>query len=269
MDFFTDLNKYIPGTENDAQKVTVRQVIDNPASLSAFDSLVVVNEALPEYANEAGDPLGLTDADRVAYFANLKAFAEGGGNLVLTDGALVALEKLGVVPFGSVGSGIQAEAPRYNFAVSGRTNLCNPAQPTADPLAKKVCLPGTAGGNSRQAVEPTPLGYTPDTGDDQGFDDDGEPIARIQHYTVGRPEWESGCGKGDEVECTSATLPGGAALGERHVGDGVVRIAGALLPDPNYAPGGPRDMRYGLASYSLTFSAWQVFLNLIEYQRGA
>jgi hypothetical protein len=263
MDFFTDLNKYIPGTENDAQKVTVRQVIDDPASLAAFDSLVVVNEALPEYADAEGNPLGLSAADRQAYFANLKAFAQGGGNLVLTDGALAGLETMGIVPLGSVGSGVQAEAPRYNFAVSGRANLCNPAQPTADPLAKNVCLPGTAGGNSRQAVEPTPIGYTPDTGDDSAEE------VRITHYNVNRNDWQAGCGKAAEAECTSALL-GQTALGERHVGDGLVRIAGAMFPNPNFAPDyETRDMRYGVASYALTFSAWQVFLNLIDYQRAA
>jgi hypothetical protein len=58
-----------------------------------------------------------------------------------------------------------------------------------------------------------------------------------------------------------------AGLGERQIGRGVIRIAGALLPDPNLAPGGPRDMRFGVASYSLTFSAWQILLNLVDYLR--
>jgi hypothetical protein len=111
-------------------------------------------------------------------------------------------------------------------------------------------------------VEPTPIGYTPDTGDDSAEE------VRITHYNVSRNDWEAGCGKANEVECTSALL-GQAALGERHVGNGLVRIAGAMFPDPNYAPGGPRDMRYGVASYSLTFSAWQIFLNLVDYQRPA
>ena len=261
MDFFTDLNDYIPGGADDAEKVTVQRVINAPASLSSFDSLVVVNEALPDSADAKGNPLGLSDAQRDAYFANLKAFAQGGGNLVLTDGALAGLESMGIVPGGAVSSGVQNEAPRYSFAVSGRSNLCNPAEPTSDPLAKDVCLPGTAGGTARQAVEPTPLGYTPDTGDDNADE------ARLPHYAVSRADWEAGCGKADEVECTSATLPGGTALGERKVGNGVVRIAGAMFPNPNFAPGGPRDMRYGLASYSLTFSAWQIFLNLVDYQR--
>src|SRR5206468_2293685 len=42
---------------------------------------------------------------------------------------------------------------------------------------------------------------------------------------------------------------------------------GAMFPDPSYHPGGPRDMRFGLQSYALSFSAWQVFLNLVNYKR--
>jgi hypothetical protein len=26
-------------------------------------------------------------------------------------------------------------------------------------------------------------------------------------------------------------------------------------------------MRFGVASYALTFSSWQIFLNLVDYQR--
>ena len=259
MEFFTDLNKYIPGTSEDFQKVSVRQVIDLPGSLDTFDSLVVVNEALPEYRDAAGNPLGLSDAERIAYFNNLKAFAENGGNLVLTDGALTALESMGLVTPGSVGQGSSGVAPRYNFAVSGRSNLCSPT--ATDPLTKGVCLPGTAGGQARQAIEPTPLGYTPDGADSS------DPV-RIPKWDVNRSEWQANCGKDDEAECTSGLL-GQAALGERHVGNGLVRIAGAMFPEPSYQPGGAHDMRFGLASYALTFSAWQIFLNLVDYQRAA
>ncbi len=46
-----------------------------------------------------------------------------------------------------------------------------------------------------------------------------------------------------------------------------MRIVGAMFPDPSYAPNAARDMRFGLQSYALSFSAWQVFLNLVDYQR--
>ncbi|HVM39263.1 MAG TPA: hypothetical protein VM618_00645, partial [Acidimicrobiia bacterium] len=59
---------------------------------------------------------------------------------------------------------------------------------------------------------------------------------------------------------TSAT---GTSLGELPFGDGVIRIAGALLPDPteqNYHP-------FGLTSYALTYTGYQVFENLLVWQR--
>lgn len=203
-----------------------------------------------------------TPAQLEEYAAALSGFAAAGGNLVLTDGALQGLEIMGAVEPGQVQSsqpGGRGAVPRYEMQVSGRGNLCTPDSP--DPLLRDVCLPGSAGGTARQAVEPTPLGYTPDA------TLDGAARAKLTQFHVARGAWESGCGKDAATLCTTALLGSGVGYGERHVGDGVVRIAGAMLPDPNYAPGGPRDMRFGVASYALTFSAWQMFLNLVDYQR--
>jgi hypothetical protein len=195
------------------------------------------------------------------YAMFLGRFVRGGGNLALTDRSLQGLVGMGVVPEGSIDSsqpGGRGPVPRYQFDVPGRGNLCTPD--SSDPLVKDVCLPGTAGGTARQAVEPTPLGYSPDA------TEDGAPEAKLTQFFVDRAAWEAGCGKAAEAECTSGLFGDQAGLGERHFGKGVIRIAGAMFPDPNYLPGGPRDMRFGLASYSLTFSAWQIFLNLVEYQ---
>ena len=151
----------------------------------------------------------------------------------------------------------RGQAASYNFDVPGRGNVCN-----ADPLTKDVCLPGTAGGSSRVAVEPTPLGYPPDGTLDNAAE------ARLRQWWVQRAAWEAGCGKANIAECTSAMMRSGeAGIGERHVGRGVIRIVGAMFPDPSFTPGGPRDMRFGLQSYALSFSAWQVFLNLVDYER--
>lgn len=165
-----------------------------------------------------------------------------------------------MVPEGSIGSsqpGGRGPVPRYQFDIPGRGNLCTPD--STDSLVKDVCLPGTAGGTARQAVEPTPLGYSPDA------TEDGAPEAKLTQFFVDRAAWEAGCGKANQAECTSGLFGEQAGLGERHFGRGVIRIAGAMFPDPNFLPGGPRDMRFGLASYSLTFSAWQIFLNLVDY----
>ncbi|HEV3000044.1 MAG TPA: M14 family zinc carboxypeptidase [Solirubrobacteraceae bacterium] len=264
MDFFDDLNRYVTDPAKRAEAVTVRQVIDEPRTLQRFDSLVVVNEALPAYSDAAGTPLGLTAAERQRYFDNLRGFAAAGGNLVLTDGALRGLEQLGLVPGGSVTSSQpsgRGAVPRIQFNVSGRRNLCTPEE--QDVLVRDVCLPGSAGGTARQVMEPAPLGYTPDA------TLDGASVAKITQYHVSRAAWEQGCGKPSAADCTSGLFGSGTALGERVLGNGVVRVAGAMFPDPNFAPGGPRDMRFGLSSYSLTFSGWQVFLNLVNYRRPA
>jgi hypothetical protein len=259
MDFFDDLNKYIPDSDRKMEAVAVRSVIDDYSTLKQFDSLVVVNEALPTSADAAGNPLGLSDADRERYFANLKRYAESGGNLVLTDGALKAAPQLGLAPATAVKSSQpsgRGAVPRVSFNLGGaRGNLCDPA--TTDALVKDVCLPGSAGGSARQVMEPVPLGYTPDTGVDSANNN------KITQHHIDRSAWEAGCGDA----CTSGLLSGGTALGKRPFGAGEVRIAGALLPDPNYNPNATRDMRFGVASYSLAPAGWQMFLNLIDYQR--
>jgi hypothetical protein len=220
---------------------------------------------------EEEEPTEIPNPDRYTaqqfdqYAGALAAFTNGGGNLVLTDGALRGLKAFGIadgpgnIRFNQPGG--RGAVPRYDMDVAGRGNLCTPD--TTDPLLKDVCLPGTAGGTARQAVEPAPLGYTPDA------TLDGDTQAKLSQFFVERDAWEAGCGSADPAECTSAFLGAGTGLGERQFGDGVIRIAGAMLPDPNFAPGGPRDMRFGVASYALTFSAWQMFLNLVEYQRPA
>ena len=261
MDFFDDLNKYVVDEDRKLQAVTVQQVIENPRSLRSLDSLVVVNEALPDYADAAGNPLGLTDEQRETYFANLEAYAEQGGNLVLTDGALKVLERFGVVPEGSVTSSQpsgRGAVPRVGFSLGGtRGDLCSPD--TSDPLVKDVCLPGSAGGTARQVMEPVPLGYTPDTGVDSANDN------KITQYHVNRAAWQADCGE----TCTSGLLSGQTALGLRPLGKGQIRIMGALLPDPHYNPSATRDMRFGVGSYSLAPAGWQMFLNLVDYQRPA
>jgi hypothetical protein len=263
MDFFTDLNKYIEDPNLRTQGLTPAQIIANPAALDKFDSFVVVN-TVGQRSFLTGQ-LGLTDAQATAYFAALKRFADRGGNLVLTDASLSALGDMGVIAAADIKVGLASttsdgQAASYQFNVPGRGNVCN-----VDTLLLGVCLPGTAGGTQRVAVEPTPLGYAPD-----GTLDDA-PAARIRQWWVQRTAWESGCGKAVVAECTSALMLGGeSGIGQRTQGLGDVRIVGAMFPDPNYAPeAGVRDMRFGLQSYALSFSAWQIFLNVVDYQRPA
>jgi len=262
MDFFSDLNKYIPDPARKLEAVTIAQIAANPKLLDRYDSLVVVN-TIGQRAFVTGQ-LGQSAATADAYFAALRRYAERGGNLVLTDASLGALSDMGVIPGTEIRTGLASttsdgQAASYQFNVAGRGNVCN-----VDPLLANVCLPGTAGGTQRVAVEPTPLGYAPDG----TLDDD--PAARIRQWWIQTAAWQGGCGKANPVQCTSATMLGGqSGIGERKLGDGVVRIVGAMFPDPNFKPNAVRDMRFGLQSYALSFSAWKIFLNLVAYQRPA
>ena len=246
MDFFSDLNKYIADPAMRAEAVGIDEILADPGALDGFDSLVVVNGVGDRgHLTDPEGEIGLSPGEADAYFAALRGFAQRGGSLVLTDAALRAVPEVSAVPSASVGTSQPSEASRYN-------NVCNG---TTDPLEKSVCLPGTAGGTGRQAVEPTPLGYTPDGGDDSAS------VARMNQYWVQTAAWTAAGGT------SSATVGSGTGLGRMPLGDGRVVLAGSLFPDPNYAPGGPRDMRFGVASYALTFSAWQIFLNTVDYAR--
>jgi hypothetical protein len=262
MDFFTELNNYIADPAKKAQGVTIAQILSSPKVLDKFDSLVVVNTI--GRRTFLVDTLGLATAQADAYFAALKRFADRGGNLVLTDAGLSALGDMGIVPAAEIREGLasttgRGQAASYQFNVAGRGNVCN-----VDPLLLDVCLPGTAGGSTRVAVEPTPLGYAPDGTLDN------EVSGRLRQWWVQRTAWEAECGKANTQECTSALMLGGqSGIGERLLGRGAVRIVGAMFPDPNFAPNAARDMRYGVQDYALSFSAWQIFLNLVDYQRPA
>jgi CARDB/Zinc carboxypeptidase len=260
MDFFTDLNRYIPDPADHAEALAVEAIVANPSMLDRFDSLVVVNTI--GQRSFLVERLGLSGEQADAFFAALHAYAQRGGNLVLTDGALSSLAEMGVLPANQIRDGLastttRGQAASYSFNVAGRGNTCN-----NDPLTRDVCLPGTAGGTSRVAVEPTPLGYPPDGTLDN------EAAARLRQWWVQRTAWEDGCGKDNPAACTAALMLGGqAGIGERHLGDGVIRIVGAMFPDPSFLPDETRDMRFGLQSYALSFSAWQIFLNLVDYER--
>jgi hypothetical protein len=68
-----------------------------------------------------------------------------------------------------------------------------------------------------------------------------------------------------ETKSAGSPCRTGASLGELAFGRGRIRIAGALLPAPteeNYHP-------FGLSSYALTYTGYQLIENLLDYQRPA
>jgi hypothetical protein len=200
-----------------------------------------------EYVGTPPGPSQRSDAERDAWGAKLKAFAEHGGNLVLTDGAVANLAHMGLVGRGFVND-FSVYAGYIAFTRDGSTDTY------ADPLARDVNQPGAAEGPGfrHQTYEPVPIGYaiSPEDVDAQ--------LSSSPVWAVDQTTWE-GIG-GRTAGTTSADQ---VTLGELSLGQGVVRVIGALLPMPTeqyYHP-------FGLASYAVTYSGYQVLQNALQWER--
>lgn len=181
-DFFTELNAFVP-EGRDLQPVAIADVVAG-RGLGRYDTLVVVDDlgSRAHLAEAAG--LSATAVD--AYFAALRTFAEGGGNVVLTDSALQATADLGLVPADAVAQD-QGIAGFY-FELDGQPATYT--DPARHPLTDGIAVPGAAEGEPgrRQMVEPTPIGYSPDLGLDE------DPA--MPFWGVDRAAWEAACGRG-------------------------------------------------------------------------
>lgn len=206
------------------------------------------------------------------YAGKLAGFAADGGNLVLTDGAMWGL------PF--LNAGIGSEDVREGYFYAGWMDFDDGQGATYDRhhLAQGVDKEGTAEGadtigsesfdNRHQTYEPTPLGYyvSPAGANNSTCDSD---RCDSPNWIVDDAAWTAAGGSvaartlvRETISAGSATSTG-TSLGELVLGEGVIRIAGALLPDPSEANYHP----YGLASYALTYTGYQLFENLIAWQR--
>jgi hypothetical protein len=47
----------------------------------------------------------------------------------------------------------------------------------------------------------------------------------------------------------------------------VNRVAGIMFPDPVFEPDEANDHRFGLASYALTYTSYELFENLVNHRR--
>ena len=178
-------------------------------------------------------PTDYTDEERKQWFAKVREWVEAGGNLVLTDGALRALADL--VP-ASFDEGAIAKATVY----AGQITFARAAgQSTVkDPLAQNPVTLEQPGarfnlGNRRQTFEPTPLGFAIQQ-DVRGNDD----TSFSQQFDVNRQSWELAGGRvaGTSVDSgarNAAPVYNRVTLGELKLGNGQIRIAGALLPQPS------------------------------------
>ena len=213
MRFFEDLNKY---ASDPLTPITVGDILSGKADLSQFDSVVLANDAMPEGGNEG------------AYFATLRTWVEAGGNLVVTDAAVDALAKMGLIP----ASAITSQKHYVGYVDFGDRAL---------PLNANLR------GLARQTYDSVPIGYAfPPAGNNC-------PVFRVN-----KSAW-------DAIGGITAGTNGGAtnvAYGEAPVGQGRVRFIGALLPDPTedfYHP-------FGLQNYAVTYTGYTILQNSLVWE---
>jgi hypothetical protein len=222
MQFFEDEDAYVKGG---LTKAFSADIAASPSYLDQFDSLVVADIALP------ADALG-RDLDPAAFYANLRAWVERGGNLVLTDRALHALEAMGLIDQGKV-TDINVYQPYANIA------------DLEHPMVQGLR------GNARQLSEATLIGY--------GIGNSASPMT-----VVTTEAWEAA---GGHIVATTGAGSGGSddgsqtSVGQLKLGDGQVRIMGGGL----HMPTEENDHRYGLKDYSLTYSGLYILENSMKY----
>lgn len=256
MDFFEDLDPFV-GPEGTLSAVNVDRVLSRERDLGDFDSIIIADDALLPGYREPSDtthqgaldlPATIyTREDRDAIGVILSEFVQEGGNLVLSDDALRALDWMGVVPPGAVANrGVYAGSVSFTADASETDTY-------EDPLAEGIDRPGAAEGenNRRQMVEPVPLGY------ELGGD--------MLQWNVQAAQWRNAGGRVIGTEGTGNASTGRVSLGELTLGAGTIRILGSFLPFPttaNYHP-------FGLGSYSVTDNGYILAQNLWSWQNPA
>lgn len=225
MKWFTDTNRYMT---RPFFGLTAAQIAARPKALDQVDSLVVADTALPAGA-----------------YANLKAWVQRGGNLVLTDTAVSGLADLGVVEEEAV-STIDVYLPFANF-----TTFEHPLSEGLRP-------------NARQLVESAVLGY--------GIAGVDEPADQTPMTVVASDAWQAAGGEtigttntvstGEDPALDRALDDGSlTSVGEVALGKGKVRIVGGALPVPTEK----NDHRFGLRNYGLTYSGLFLMENAIAH----
>jgi hypothetical protein len=200
-----------------------------------------------------------TQAQKDRWFRELRKWVGNGGTLVLTDGALRALPELTEVSGGAVAKQtVYAGQSSFAQSADGENTL-------KDPLAKGIDLPGARfnSGMRRQLFEPTPLGFA--IQNSQGGD-----ASFSRQYDVDRATFEKAggryvAGSADSGARNAAAVYNRVTIGEIPAGSGVVRIAGALLPQPTEQ----FDHQFGLEPYATTYTGYIIARNLLTPKRVA
>jgi hypothetical protein len=220
--WFRDTNPMMP---RPFVELASADVAADASVLDQVDTLVLADVPLPQ------DPQGRS-VDPASYFANVRAWVERGGNLVLTDKALHALGPMGVVPASAV-QNVQVYQPYANIRDLSHAMVAGLRS------------------NARQLVEATLLGY--------GIGNTASPMT-----IVTKAAWE---GAGGATVATTGNGAGSSddqtrtSIGELALGDGKIRILGGALPTATEN----NDHRYGLRDYAMTYTGLFIMENSIRH----
>jgi hypothetical protein len=228
-DWFEDTNRLMG--RKPFGKLTPAQVAHH---LNRFDTMVIADQPFPR--DEQGRPV-----NQHRYYSNLREWVRKGGNLVLTDRALHALDDLDVVDTDAIAD-IRVYQPFANF-VDLEHELTEGLRP-----------------NARQLVEAAILGY--------GIGNTASPMTIVDTaaweeaggHVIGTTTDDPGTGEDPNVD-KSFDDGSRTSVGEVEVGKGRIRIIGGALPTPTET----QDHRYGLRSYGLTYSGLFLMENAIRY----
>ena len=236
MQYYRDLEQYIG--KNDALVPVSSDDVADGSALADLDTLVVTDRQLPRYVAADGS---LAEPDREGFWPSVKAFAEAGGNVVLTDRAVQGLVDLGMVPEGSV-VGLKQYAGQITEIDRDHPLLAG--------------VNGIVG----QTYFEVPLGYpvTRDSAPAWGVDEDAWDAAggTIAGYIGSQSQ--DGVLASAKVE-----IPGtgeAVGLGTAPLGEGQVTIFGAILPDASQA----EPHTQGLADYAVTYGGNAILVNALR-----
>lgn len=256
MDFFTALQPFI-AEGGSLTPVSVDDVLAGTRNLDNFDTVIAVDDAfLPGYeptsaTKESLPPTNRSRLDRDALAEAVRGFAERGGNVVLTDDSLRALEWMRLVPEASTEQiGVYAGHVAFT-ADDGETTTYE------DPLAANILRPGAAEGTNhrRQITEPVPIGYRVEVNNEGLFQPE---------WFVDRAAWDAAGGRTVGTEGTDDSSQR-VTFGEVPVGAGQVRILGSFTPVPSTE----YDHPFGLSSYAITEPGYELARNMWSHENPA
>ena len=214
MKFFTDLNRF---ADNPLDAVRIPDVLSGDVDLSSYDSLVLADEVMPEGNDLAGWVTALT------------GFVEGGGNLVVTDGAAPLLADL----FPGIDAG-DVTATNRNV---GYVDFLDTSEDHLNEGLRGV---------ASQTWDVIPVGFPDNAG-------------AAPNWTVSQDAWDALPGA-----VTAGTNGSGRTIyGQADLGDGTVTFLGALLPEPTEDYFHP----YGLQNYAVTYTGYTLLENMLDHQR--